>query len=310
MVIPKPDKPAPAPLLQTPWDSLFKTLIADFKIALAVIRRNTNPAILALCDEKTLCQKPGNFIDPVTRTEYRADAVFQMDSTSGKGRVIFLIEHQSTFDPQMNWRMQFYKFGLMNACFTEQQIMPLLVPIIIYHGDKRLEKKQLSWINLIEPEEFREFVRESLTEPVMYDDINSYTDEDIAAHGYPAIMEIVLKCKKRVPAEILLKRLLPVLLSGDYPVKMQTDTIDFICTIHGIPDRQAFLNHVKALREGIYEEKVMSLYEELKAEGKAEGKAEAMRTAARNFLTNGVSDDIVMKSTGLSKDELDALRNS
>ena len=43
------------------------------------------------------------------------------------------------------------------------------------------------------------------------------------------------------------------------------------------------------------------------AEGKAEGKAERSVEIATNLLKSGVSIDIIMESTGLSKEEIEAL---
>ncbi len=44
------------------------------------------------------------------------------------------------------------------------------------------------------------------------------------------------------------------------------------------------------------------------AEGKAEGKAERNVEIATNLLKSGVSIDIIMESTGLSKEEIEHLR--
>jgi predicted transposase/invertase (TIGR01784 family) len=44
-----------------------------------------------------------------------------------------------------------------------------------------------------------------------------------------------------------------------------------------------------------------------KKEGKLEGKIEGKIEMAREFLKNGVSIDIVVKSTGFSRDEIEKL---
>lgn len=71
--------------------------------------------------------------------------------------------------------------------------MPLLVSAVIYHGGNKLKKEQSGRINLTEPAEFRQFVRESLAEAVIYNDINRYRDEEIAVRGHPALMEVKMQ---------------------------------------------------------------------------------------------------------------------
>lgn len=43
-------------------------------------------------------------------------------------------------------------------------------------------------------------------------------------------------------------------------------------------------------------------------EGKAEGRADGILTMVRNFIKAGVSDDIVLKASGMSVEELDAIK--
>ncbi|MEY0325102.1 hypothetical protein AB7W26_18115 [Providencia rettgeri] len=61
--------------------------------------------------------------------------------------------------------------------------------------------------------------------------------------------------------------------------------------------------HNKGRQEGLLEGR-----EEGREEGRKEGIQDARITLARNFLRNGVSLEIIMESTGLSREELISLQ--
>lgn len=65
--------------------------------------------------------------------------------------------------------------------------------------------------------------------------------------------------------------------------------------------------------DGLAEGKAKGLAEgkaEGLAEGKAEGRADGILTMVRNFIKAGISDDIVLKASGMSVEELDAIKRT
>ncbi|MEY0177208.1 hypothetical protein AB7W14_18885 [Providencia rettgeri] len=69
--------------------------------------------------------------------------------------------------------------------------------------------------------------------------------------------------------------------------------------------------HNKGRQEGLLEGREEGREEGLKEgreEGRKEGIQDARITLARNFLRNGVSLEIIMESTGLSREELISLQ--
>ena len=85
-------------------------------------------------------------------------------------------------------------------------------------------------------------------------------------------------------------------------IRVQNDVLDTAWTE----------GHQEGREEGRAEGRAEGLAEgraEGRAQGREEGRAEAKRDFARNLITIGVPNDIIVKSTGLTVEEIEALRN-
>lgn len=69
--------------------------------------------IRSLCDFNTLALTNSSFIDKKLRSRL-SDVLYTVQTEVGDGYLYLLIEHQSTPDKLMSWRLMHYSFLAMN----------------------------------------------------------------------------------------------------------------------------------------------------------------------------------------------------
>ncbi|OSL81321.1 putative cytoplasmic protein, partial [Escherichia coli TA008] len=89
-----------------------------------------------LCDLSTLRLEPCTFVDQDLK-QYACDALFSMKTVSGEeGYIYCLAEHQSTENAFMAFRMLRYAVAAMQRHFEQHHELPLVIPLLFYHGER------------------------------------------------------------------------------------------------------------------------------------------------------------------------------
>ena len=91
----------------TPHDSVFKAFLTDPDTARDFLTIHLPPALLAVCDLDTLQLSSGSFIEEHLRPFF-SDVLYALKTQHGDGYVYTLIEHQSSPDKNMAFRMMRY----------------------------------------------------------------------------------------------------------------------------------------------------------------------------------------------------------
>lgn len=87
-----------------PHDALFKTFLTHPETARDFLDIHLPPALRETCDLSPLQMESGSFIEEDLRA-YFADVLYSVKTTKGDGYVYCLIEHQSSPDRHMAFRM-------------------------------------------------------------------------------------------------------------------------------------------------------------------------------------------------------------
>ncbi|HGJ5873159.1 MAG TPA: Rpn family recombination-promoting nuclease/putative transposase [Arsenophonus apicola] len=88
----------------TPHDSLFKQFLSEKETAKDFFTIWLPDEIKSLCDLNSLKLESGSFIDSEMKN-YQSDSLYSVKTPKGKGYFYLLIEHQSTPDTLMGWRL-------------------------------------------------------------------------------------------------------------------------------------------------------------------------------------------------------------
>lgn len=111
--------------ISTAHDAAFKGFMTKIENARDFFDIHLPNHIKSLCDFNTLALTNSSFIDKQLRSRL-SDVLYSVQTTHGKGYLYLLVEHQSTPDKLMAWRLMHYAFLAMNQHLQQGNKTPLL----------------------------------------------------------------------------------------------------------------------------------------------------------------------------------------
>ena len=299
-------------ITSTPHDAVFKKFLSHSETARDFLEIYIPGPLRELCDLNTLKLEPGSFIEEDLRASY-SDILWSLKTRTGKGYIYALIEHQSSPDAHMAFRMMRYAIAAMqNHLDAGHKTLPLVVPILFYHGIASPYPFSLCWLDEFDdPETARQLYGAAF--PLV--DITVVSDDEIMQHRRVALLELVQKHIRERDLMVLVDKLVALLIKG-YANDSQVETLfNYLVQSGSAPRFEAFIRQV-ALRVPQHKERLMTIAECLRESGHRSGlqeglqkgllegkKDEALRIA-HAMLEKGIDRELVLIITGLSIDEL------
>lgn len=259
----------------------------------------------AICDLSTLKLEPTSFIEDDLRPYY-SDLLWSLKTAQGDGYIHLLVEHQSSPDVHMGFRLMRYAIAAMQKHLEAgHQKLPLVIPVLYYAGKRTPYPYPVNWL--------KEFNDPALAGklyggafPLV--DVTVISDEEIAQHRHIAALTWL---QKHVRALERLKDLEPLvlLLKSEYTDGQSlTVLINYLIQTGDIPEpKRLFQTLVQQLPQ--HEETLMTIAERLELKGRQEGRQEEAIKIATQLIKMGMPPETVRQATGLSDDELKKLRH-
>ncbi|MBA3455809.1 MAG: Rpn family recombination-promoting nuclease/putative transposase [Deltaproteobacteria bacterium] len=119
----------------TPHDALFKAAFESPEHASALLRPLLPPAVSAAITWESMTLQPGSFVDPKLADRH-TDLLFSVQLREGGDALLyFLLEHQSTGDPDMPLRVLAYMVRIWERFRAEHEDarLPPIVPMVVSH---------------------------------------------------------------------------------------------------------------------------------------------------------------------------------
>uniref|UniRef100_UPI003A912C4B Rpn family recombination-promoting nuclease/putative transposase n=1 Tax=Salmonella enterica TaxID=28901 RepID=UPI003A912C4B len=206
--------------------------------------------------------------------------------------------------------------------------LPVVVPLLFYHGDVRPYPYSMDWLDCFEQPEL---ARRVLSKPWPLIDVSVLDDDDIKSHRRVALLEMVQRDIRLRDGKELLARLVQ-LIQMKLNSREQVEAVLRYTIMNGMTgeDISSYINQLSGdipeyedlmgtiaqqfIQQGAERERQVSLEREkasLERERQAslERERQTLLKAARALLDNGVSLEVVIKSTGLSREELEQFRH-
>lgn len=288
----------------TPHDAVFKRFLAHPETARDFLDIWLPESLRDLCKLDTLKLESGSFVEEDLRASY-SDVLWSLQTTKGNGYIYALIEHQSSPDAHMAFRLMRYAIAAMQRHLDAgYKTLPLVVPILFYHGVESPYPFSLSWLDeFAEPE----IARQLYDAPFPLVDITVVSDDEIMQHRWMALLELVQKHIRERDLTLLVDKL-TVLLVKEHANDSQIETLFNYLLQSGSATRfEVFIRRL-AGRVPQHKERLMTIAECLREsgrkEGKQEGKQDEALRIAHAMLEKGIDRDLVLLITGLSIDEL------
>ncbi|RPD91196.1 Rpn family recombination-promoting nuclease/putative transposase, partial [Candidatus Pantoea deserta] len=299
----------------TPHDAIFKTFLARLETARDFITLHLPPALLDSCDLTTLRQESGSFVEESLRP-YFSDVCYSLKAQRGDGYLYVLIEHQSSPDRLMAFRLMRYAIAVMQRHLDAgHKDLPLVIPILFYHGRRSPWPYSMSWPGLFNEPETAAAVYSS---PFPLVDVTLIPDEEIMRHRHMAALTFV---QKHIRLRNLDEKLhqIALLLDDEFLTGQQRHAlVNYLAQTGETADAATFIVKL-AQHTPQHKDELMTIAQQLEQigrekglqeglqEGLLEGFREASLKIARNLLDNGMDVLTVMKMTGLTEEEINQL---
>ena len=316
--------------INNPHDKFFKESIKTYEMARHFLQTHLPDDIQARINFESLRPTDQEYIDENLKT-VRSDVVYECDIDNQPGFIYFLIEHQSTPDKLLPFRLLYYLFQLLKHCVDHQGYnqLPIVVPLCIYHGGSKAYPYSTDILNCFYD---AGLAKQVLFKPCRLIDLTQMTLEDFQQHGPAGLLEVVLQHHNEKQFSRFIKDLIRTRLwyegvhnveRGDYgQVVLQY----LITTCDDDSEHFKAALYELAASDPEHEEDIMSVAQKLKEEGLEEGREEGMRKGmqkgeqkgmqkgmrqtAYRMLQDGMLDETVKRYTGLTDEDIKQLKHN
>ena len=279
----------------TPHDAVFKRFLRHPETANDFLMLYLPEAIRQRCDFATLRLQSASFIDEDLRAWY-SDVLWSVQTTCGAGYIYVVIEHQSSPDNHMAFRLMRYAIAAMQRHLDAgHKTLPLVVPMLFYHGATSPYPFSLNWLD--------EFADPQLAKtlygcPFPLIDVTVMPDDDIVQHRRVALLELMQKHIRQRDLMLLLEQLVTLIdegyTSGSQLVAMQNYMLQ-----RGHTEQADLFYGVLRDRE-TGGESMMTLAQWFEEKGIQQGRQEVSQEFALRLLSKGMSREDVAEVTLIS----------
>lgn len=305
----------------TPHDATFRQFLSQPTIARDFMALHLPAEFLALCDLDTLKLESGAFVEQDLR-QYFSDILYSLKTTSrDDGYIHVLIEHQSSPDRHMAFRLMRYAIAAMQRHLDAgHKKLPLVIPVLFYSGKRSPYPYSTRWLDEFSIPAFASRLYSNAFPLV---DVTVIPDEDIVGHRSMAALTLLQKHIHQRDLAELIDKLAPVILAGYLSSSQVISLVNYLLQAGETADADLFVRTL-AQRVPQHEDALMTIAQQLEqkgiekgleeglqlgeqrglAKGRSEGERSAAQKIARTMLQNGLPHSLVAEMTGLSEDDL------
>lgn len=301
----------------TPHDAAFRQFLAQPNVARDFMELHLPENLLAVCDLSTLKLESGSFVEDDLR-QYFSDVLYSLKTSAGDGYIHVLVEHQSSPDKHMAFRLIRYAIAAMQRHLEAgHKKLPLVIPVLFYVGKRSPYPYSTRWLDEFDNPELAGELYSSAFPLV---DVTVIPDDDIMDHRSMAALTLLQKHIHQRDIATLTDRL-ATLLMADYLSSPQVMVlIQYLLQAGESADSEAFVREL-AQRVPQHGDALMTIAQQLEQKGIEKGiqlgeqkgiekgRNETKLEIARAMLENGLDRNSVMQMTGLTADELKQIRH-
>lgn len=291
-------------------DNFFKDAMKDLRVAREFFQKHLPQDLQQAIQWDSLELQASTYSD-ILRSETISDIVFKVLLQEKESFLHLMVEHQSTPDPLMAFRAENYRSNLLAQYIKqhpETKTIPLVITLVLYHGRKPWDCAR-DIRDLVDAP--ADLVEEYAFRPYRLIDLNTIEDEILRQQLWAGVMQLTLK-------HIFAKNVLPHIeamiallrqLEEARGIQLVENVLIYALD-RGEMNKEAFFKLVRTQFSADVEGKVMTVSEQLRAEGMQQGMQQGMYLAnletARALLSKGMNVINVAEVTKLSIQEVQA----
>lgn len=307
----------------SPHDRYIRSILSNTPVAREFFEKHLSPDVIKAIDFSTLEAQKDSFVNDKLRLKV-ADLLFAVNFNGDPGYIYLLLEHASTPDRLLPYRMLQYTMGIMDQHLkkSKDKKLPLVVPLVLYTGQKPYTYST-DLFDLFGKE--KDLARSTLLSPYQLIDLNKIPDETLReAYYWFGAAALTAKHIRDFDLVSLVKNMIDLLerLKKNGLDNYVHLTLSYIFIAGEVKDEEGFRNVIRSGLSSDDEEIVMTLAEKYRQKGyqeamviaeqylqkgKLEGKLEALHETALNLFSFGMSAEQVVQATKLPLEEVQDL---
>lgn len=296
----------------TPHDAVFRKLLSHVQTARDFFDIHLPKQLIALCDLSTLHLESGSFVEEDLRYCY-SDILYSLKTRAGDGYLYALIEHQSSPDKNMAFRLMRYAIAAMQRHLDKGHgELPMVIPMLFYHGRVTPYPWSLRWLDAFQlPQQAEELYTNAF--PLV--DITQLPDAEIVQHRRIAMLELLQKHVRQRDMLEFQEQLVSLLALGYTGGEQLKTLLHYLLKVGHTADPAAFLTAIASkTTDHQQKEALMNIAQYLREEGmrfglkkgleqgRVEGEQQEALRIAKVMLEKGMKPDVVATLTGLPAD--------
>lgn len=272
----------------TPHDSVFKTFLSRVETARDFIEIHLPPALRSVCDLQTLRLESGSFVEDDLHPYY-SDILYSLKMTGGDGYIYVLIEHQSSPDKHMAFRLMRYAVAAMQRHLEAgHSALPLVIPVLFYQGRRSPWPWSLNWLDGFP---HPQLARQLYSSPFPLVDITVIPDEEIMQHRSMAALTLIQKHIRQRDLALLLDQLAGLLIEEHMSEHQIAVLVKYMIHAGETHDVKTLLYEL-ARRVPQQGDKLMTIAEQLKLMGRTEGLLQGIQEGIQQGIEEGLLQGI------------------
>jgi predicted transposase/invertase (TIGR01784 family) len=285
-------------------DLFVKGFLSNLTEAIDFFDGSLSKSITNLLDLEELELTKETFIGK-DHEESRTDLLYKVPLNSGSSVYIYLLfEHKSYYDPKIFIQLLEYLSKIYSWQIENQESLMVVIPFVFYHGEKGWDLGENFLdnfpVNSI-PEEFLKFLPNFTIQLLeLKNKGKAFQTKNLALRLYLRMIQII----RELPDEfkIHLKEIYTSLREEtNYAKRIEIlrNLLEYLNRARNDAEKYS----VKEITQGI-EEEYMNVLDKIREEGKLEGELNKALETARRMKELGLSIEVILKSVGLSEEEL------
>jgi len=295
-----------------PHDAFFKKNFEKREVIVSYIKDFLPKSLSQYIDIKTLSLDGNQYADNDLR-QYFSDIVYNCKFKDSNAKLTLLFEHKSYNDQFIQFQILKYMTLLWNREINSKMKPSLILPVLFYNGEYLFKKKKINDFFSEVPDEFKLYIPQF---DFHITDLLSCDDSFLKLAVESQRLKIVALLMKYIRNNSKLREIFHEILL-DISKKYSEENKELLEIIlnymfYSSELDDDFLYENRDLIIDIGGSDIMTLAENLvmrgKKEGKLEGEREALLKTAEKMVLDGVDIKFIVKYTGLTKDEINSLK--
>ncbi len=297
--------------IHTRHDSFVKRCLSNIDVAKDLLKVYLKPDTVQKINWDTLRITNKSFVKP-DLNQHHSDVVYKCKLVNDKDAYLYaLIEHQSTPDPMMAFRLLQYNVSLMEQHLQQgHKQLPIIINLCIYAGDQSPYPYSRSIYDCFE---LPDLAKEKMFQPFQLADLTVLSEEELRQHGQADLLELLLKQGAmrdflnwiKANKSLMVKLLEPFYeYSGIMYILGSDEKNDprkvLEAIIEALPDKEdIIMNAAQRLREEGMQQGMQ--------QGIQQGIQENKLATAKNMLKKSFDLSIIQEVTGLNIEQIKKL---